>query len=220
MLLAGVPSDVREVYRETVLGPLLAAGPKSGPMLLDTLQAFLAHDCSWTRTADALHIHVNTVHYRVRRIELLTGRDLSRLDNRLDLSSTCRPPRSDASNSPTSRQPSCRATLLGLRSRSATVPVSAPSGSSATRRLFSRSATMSGSWCVWLRGGGGRQRGRRACHAPRAQHDPNERPWLLRPGNAAWARSDQMLAGDVMASRYYPRGVTAALWLNEAPARG
>ncbi|MYS33080.1 PucR-like helix-turn-helix protein [Streptomyces sp. KhCrAH-43] len=85
LLLAGVPSDVRAVYRETVLGPLLEAGPKSGPMLLDTLRAFLSHDCSWARTAEALHIHVNTVHYRVQRIELLTGRDLSRLDNRLDL---------------------------------------------------------------------------------------------------------------------------------------
>ncbi|MEU9536184.1 PucR family transcriptional regulator [Streptomyces sp. NPDC048213] len=85
LLLAGVPSEVRAVYRETVLGPLLEAGPKPGPMLLDTLRAFLSHDCSWARTAEALHIHVNTVHYRVQRIELLTGRDLSRLDNRLDL---------------------------------------------------------------------------------------------------------------------------------------
>ncbi|WP_411074206.1 PucR family transcriptional regulator [Streptomyces sp. cmx-4-7] len=54
-------------------------------MLLETLEAFLAHDCSWTRTAEALHIHVNTVHYRVERIETLTGRDLSRLDDRADL---------------------------------------------------------------------------------------------------------------------------------------
>ncbi|WUT00721.1 helix-turn-helix domain-containing protein [Streptomyces sp. NBC_00708] len=85
LLLAGVPSEVRAIYRDTVLGPLLDAGPKSGPMLLDTLRAFLSHDCSWARTAESLHIHVNTVHYRVQRIELLTGRDLSRLDNRLDL---------------------------------------------------------------------------------------------------------------------------------------
>ncbi|WP_411070287.1 PucR family transcriptional regulator [Streptomyces sp. cmx-4-25] len=85
LLLAGVPADVREVYRTTVLGPLLGAGQGSGAMLLETLEAFLAHDCSWTRTAEALHIHVNTVHYRVERIETLTGRDLSRLDDRADL---------------------------------------------------------------------------------------------------------------------------------------
>ncbi|MFB7276223.1 PucR family transcriptional regulator [Streptomyces hydrogenans] len=85
MLLAGVPGHVREVYRETVLGPLTRAGRGSGAMLLETLEVFLAHDCSWTRTAEALHVHINTVHYRVERIETLTGRDLSRLDDRVDL---------------------------------------------------------------------------------------------------------------------------------------
>ncbi|MFI9270714.1 helix-turn-helix domain-containing protein [Kitasatospora sp. NPDC052896] len=45
----------------------------------------MAHDCSWARTAQALHVHVNTVHYRVRRIEELTARDLGHLDDRLDL---------------------------------------------------------------------------------------------------------------------------------------
>ncbi|WP_306329627.1 PucR family transcriptional regulator [Streptomyces venezuelae] len=85
LLLAGVPASVREVYRETVLGPLTKAGRGSATMLLDTLEVFLAHDCSWTRTAEALHVHVNTVHYRVDRIQALTGRDLSRLDDRVDL---------------------------------------------------------------------------------------------------------------------------------------
>lgn len=33
----------------------------------------------------ALHLHVNTVHYRIQRIEVLTDRDLSRLDHKLDL---------------------------------------------------------------------------------------------------------------------------------------
>ncbi|MFF9341381.1 MULTISPECIES: PucR family transcriptional regulator [unclassified Streptomyces] len=84
-LLAGVPAEVREVYRATVLGPLLGAGRGSGAMLLDTLETFLAHDCSWARTAQALRVHVNTVHYRVGRIEALTGRDLSRLDHKADL---------------------------------------------------------------------------------------------------------------------------------------
>lgn len=37
--------------------------------------------------------------------------------------------------------------------------------------------------------------------------------WLLDPGNAYFAWSDQMLAGKAVGSRYYPRGVTAILWL-------
>ncbi|MFF2779122.1 PucR family transcriptional regulator [Streptomyces sp. NPDC058052] len=85
LLLAGVPAGIREIYRGTVLAPLLGAVRGSGAMLLETLEVFLAHDGSWARTAEALHVHVNTVHYRVERIEALTGRDLSRLDDRLDL---------------------------------------------------------------------------------------------------------------------------------------
>ncbi|WP_353945243.1 helix-turn-helix domain-containing protein [Streptomyces sp. HUAS MG91] len=84
-LLAGVPASVRAVYSRTVLGPLFDAETASAAALLETLRAFLACDCSWARTAEALHLHVNTVHYRVRRIEHFTGRDLSRLPDRLDL---------------------------------------------------------------------------------------------------------------------------------------
>ncbi|MNM65571.1 Beta-xylosidase precursor [compost metagenome] len=42
--------------------------------------------------------------------------------------------------------------------------------------------------------------------------------WLTRPENAFWSWSDQMMAGTVCGSRYYPRGVTAILWLDEAAA--
>ncbi|MFJ9365612.1 helix-turn-helix domain-containing protein [Nocardia sp. NPDC101769] len=33
----------------------------------------------------ALYLHVDTVHYRIERIERMTGRDLSRLDDRIHL---------------------------------------------------------------------------------------------------------------------------------------
>ncbi|MGW4706308.1 PucR family transcriptional regulator, partial [Streptomyces sp. NPDC004285] len=84
-LVRGHPADVRAVYLDTVLGPLLRAGKGSHATLLETLEVFLAHNCSWARTAEALHLHVNTVHYRIDRIQALTGRDLSRLDHKLDL---------------------------------------------------------------------------------------------------------------------------------------
>ncbi|KMO97484.1 PucR family transcriptional regulator [Streptomyces roseus] len=78
-LLAGVPEEVRSVYATRTLGAL------GDGMLRETLEVFLANNCSWTRTAEALHLHVNTVHYRIERVETLTGRDLSRLDHKLDL---------------------------------------------------------------------------------------------------------------------------------------
>lgn len=84
-LLAGVPAEVRTAFSSRVLGPLARAGSTSHRMLLETLESFLAHHGSWARTAATLHLHVNTVHYRIQRIETLTGRDLSRLDHKLDL---------------------------------------------------------------------------------------------------------------------------------------
>ncbi|MGI5458694.1 PucR family transcriptional regulator [Streptomyces sp. CA-249302] len=84
-LLTGIPAEVRAAYSHTVLGPLLQPRTPSTTVLLETLETFLAHDGSWARTAEALHLHVNTVHYRVGRIEHFTGRDLSSLRDRLDL---------------------------------------------------------------------------------------------------------------------------------------
>jgi hypothetical protein len=39
--------------------------------------------------------------------------------------------------------------------------------------------------------------------------------WLLDPRNTYWAWSDQIVAGLAQGSKYYPRGVTAWLWLKE-----
>ncbi|MEU5300066.1 PucR family transcriptional regulator ligand-binding domain-containing protein [Streptomyces noursei] len=84
-LLSGVPAEVRAAFSSRVLGPLARGGSASHRMLLETLEVFLAQHGSWARTAEILHLHVNTVHYRIQRIETLTGRDLSRLDHKLDL---------------------------------------------------------------------------------------------------------------------------------------
>jgi hypothetical protein len=45
--------------------------------------------------------------------------------------------------------------------------------------------------------------------------DKAHQGWLLDPGNAYFAWSDQMVAGTARGSKYYPRGVTAWLWLRE-----
>ena len=93
-LLAGIPAPVTAAFHERLLGPLLENDRDNSVPLLDTLAAFLDHDCSWSRTARALHVHVNTVHYRARRIEELTGRSLARLADQVDLRTAllCAPP--------------------------------------------------------------------------------------------------------------------------------
>lgn len=44
--------------------------------------------------------------------------------------------------------------------------------------------------------------------------------WLMQPENAFYAWSDQMLEGKAVGSRYYPRGVTAILWLADSRDSG
>ena len=41
--------------------------------LMSTLSSFLEHDRSWQRTAQAMHVHRQTVLYRIRKVEQLTG---------------------------------------------------------------------------------------------------------------------------------------------------
>ncbi|QPP05919.1 PucR family transcriptional regulator [Streptomyces bathyalis] len=84
LLLPFVPDDVRRAFTARLLAPLHDYDRRHRAELLPTLAAFLDADGSWTRCADQLHLHVNTLRYRMGRIEQLTGRDLSRLEDRLD----------------------------------------------------------------------------------------------------------------------------------------
>jgi hypothetical protein len=84
LLLPFVPDDVRRAFTARLLDPLRAYDQRHRADLIPTLEAFLECDGSWTRCANRLHLHVNTLRYRVGRIEQLTGRDLSRLEDKLD----------------------------------------------------------------------------------------------------------------------------------------
>ncbi|MFJ9038117.1 PucR family transcriptional regulator [Streptomyces sp. NPDC102406] len=84
LLLPFVPDDVRRAFTARLLDPLREYDRKHRAELIPTLEAFLDCDGSWTRCAGRLHLHVNTLRYRVGRIEQLTSRDLSRLEDKLD----------------------------------------------------------------------------------------------------------------------------------------
>ncbi|MFF6960457.1 PucR family transcriptional regulator [Streptomyces sp. NPDC088197] len=84
LLLPFVPDDVRRAFTARLLDPLRAYDRRHRADLIPTLEAFLECDGSWTRCATRLHLHVNTLRYRIGRIEQLTGRDLSRLEDKLD----------------------------------------------------------------------------------------------------------------------------------------
>ena len=84
LLLASVPGSVLRSFRDRLLGPLLAYDELHRAELLPTLREFLACSGSWNTCAATMYVHVNTVRYRIRRIEELTGRDVSCLDDQVD----------------------------------------------------------------------------------------------------------------------------------------
>ncbi|MYM67135.1 transcriptional regulator [Pseudoduganella sp. FT55W] len=94
---AGKPQYLYSYYNHTL--PVLLSGLNTGwqagqlrapieklgknkNMLRRTLETWFAQDGHPAATADALHIHRNTLDYRLRRIGEVTGLDLARLEDR------------------------------------------------------------------------------------------------------------------------------------------
>ncbi|MFI6707574.1 PucR family transcriptional regulator [Nonomuraea sp. NPDC050478] len=85
LLLATVPGDVRRSFAGRLLAPLLDYDAGHQSELVRTLATFLDCAGSWNACAERMHVHVNTVRYRIKRVEELTGRDLSTMADRVDL---------------------------------------------------------------------------------------------------------------------------------------
>jgi PucR family transcriptional regulator, purine catabolism regulatory protein len=79
-----MPRSLSEASRaiEHVLGPVLDYDATHGSSLVASLEAWLTHDRSWQKAAGELHVHRQTLVYRMRRVEELTGR---RIDSSKDL---------------------------------------------------------------------------------------------------------------------------------------
>lgn len=80
-LLATVGVRARTRFTEAALGPLV--GQPDWDVLRATLLAWAEQGFHLVRAARVLHVHRNTLVYRLRKIERLTGRDLS--DHRVAL---------------------------------------------------------------------------------------------------------------------------------------
>ena len=84
-ILAMLGERTRATYAVGVLSPLTTYDTKNGSDLVGTLRAFLDTGGAWTESARQLHLHSNTLRYRIGRIEDLTHRDLSSMADRVDL---------------------------------------------------------------------------------------------------------------------------------------
>jgi DNA-binding PucR family transcriptional regulator len=84
MLLASAPAAALRSLSHRLLGPLQEYDDRHNAELTSTLKSFLACDGSWSACASLMFVHVNTVRYRMSRVEALTGRNLSALADRVD----------------------------------------------------------------------------------------------------------------------------------------
>jgi hypothetical protein len=84
-LLGFVERPVQLAFRAAVLGPVEAWDADHGTELVRTVAAFLAHHGHWRRTAAALHVHHNTLRYRLERVAALSGRSAEETAGRVDL---------------------------------------------------------------------------------------------------------------------------------------
>ncbi len=81
-----LPRDLdesRTIVRH-ILGPLLEYDAEHGAPLVTSLRTYLSYNRSLKATSGALHVHKQTVIYRMRRVEELTGRQLKHLEDVVD----------------------------------------------------------------------------------------------------------------------------------------
>ncbi|NLV17582.1 MAG: hypothetical protein GXY50_10320 [Syntrophomonadaceae bacterium] len=76
--------NIKSFCRET-LGRVIEYDEKTEGELMPTLRKLLDSNVNMKSTADSLFIHVNTLYYRVSKIEELLGIDFSSMDSRVNL---------------------------------------------------------------------------------------------------------------------------------------
>jgi len=84
LLLALQDDHILRVFHDTLIHPLEQHDARRRTGLVQTLDLFLGSGGRYQATADALHVHVNTLRLRLARIEEITGRDLDSMDDRVD----------------------------------------------------------------------------------------------------------------------------------------
>ena len=84
LLLSMTEPDALRAFADALLAPLDAYDAEHGGELLASLQAFLQHNARWETAASQLYVHRHTLRYRMRKVEELTGRDLTNSFDRME----------------------------------------------------------------------------------------------------------------------------------------
>ena len=84
LLLSLQDSDALRLFCESLLGPIQSGEGHYGGELMRSLEAFIECNGQWEAAARRLYCHRHTLRYRIRKIEELTGRDLSSARDRIE----------------------------------------------------------------------------------------------------------------------------------------
>ncbi len=84
LLLSIQDDEALSLYCDSVLGPIENGDEEYGGELLRSLEAFIEQNGQWERAAREVYCHRHTLRYRMRKVEELTGRDLSRAHDRIE----------------------------------------------------------------------------------------------------------------------------------------
>lgn len=84
-LLYKIDKDEKNSFLENSIIPLLNYDKAHNTELLKTLRAYFEENGNLTNVAKKIYIHYNTVHYRLQRIEKITGLSLDNPDDKLNL---------------------------------------------------------------------------------------------------------------------------------------
>ncbi|WP_080835296.1 PucR family transcriptional regulator [Cohnella massiliensis] len=75
-------NELEDIYKETI-GKLVEYDFSNNSNLVQTLTEYFACNCSLNETAEKLYVHVNTMKYRLQKIEQLTGHGIHDAEKRL-----------------------------------------------------------------------------------------------------------------------------------------
>lgn len=86
LLLEIEKKDEIKIFYEEILGKLIKYDMKNSTKLVKTLKIYIENNCNFTKASNALFIHKNTLNYRIKRIQDISGANLKNMDDLLNFS--------------------------------------------------------------------------------------------------------------------------------------
>jgi len=81
-IVSALPNEIRPILQEGIIDRLICA---QGTGLLETLRVYYEQNMNVSETANALFIHRNTLQYRFKQIKDITGYDIRKVDDMIQL---------------------------------------------------------------------------------------------------------------------------------------